>query len=100
MELETLFTVGKIAAALVSIGTAIKYVPKGYRWIRSWKLIKRRDFEALQKILVEHQKCEAEKERLRKLNSPMAREIRAYLENPPDVKVDSEFNVLEPFKNR
>ena len=100
MEMEILITIGKFAGALVSIFGAFKYLPKGYRWIRSWKLIKRREFERLKTIEAEHHKGEAEKERLRKLDSPIAREIRAQLGIPPELKVETEFSVFDKPKNR
>ena len=43
---------------------------------------------------------EAEKERLRKIDSPIAREIRAQLGIPPEPKVETDFSVFDTFKNR
>jgi tRNA A58 N-methylase Trm61 len=80
MDFETLITIGKIASALISIVGAIRYLPKIYRWFRSWKILKQREFERLKTVEAQHQKCEVEKERLGKLDNPMAREIRAQLD--------------------
>lgn len=57
VDAEPIITGGKIAAAIASIATAAKLIPKAYKWLRSWKIIKVRDYDHLKKIETEHQKC-------------------------------------------
>jgi hypothetical protein len=85
MDLDLLYTLGKIAGALVSIGGAIKYVPKWYRWLRSWKLIKRQEFKRLQALDAEQQKR----------TERIAKEIKATIEGSQEVKVDSDAQRFE-----
>ena len=72
--MEILVSIGTIAGAVASIAGAVKYIPKLYNWVCSWKIVKRREFERLKTIEIEHQKCDAEKEKMRSLLKPMARE--------------------------
>ncbi len=56
MDLETVAYGAKVILALGTIIGALNYVPKGYKWLRSWKLIKMSEFEQLKKIEAENQK--------------------------------------------
>ena len=101
--MEILQTVGLVVGIIVGVCTIIAGIPPTVRWLRSWKILRLKEFERLIAIESDHQKCEAEKERLRKLDNPMAREIRAQIERaqkPQDVEVDSKFHLLFAEKNR
>jgi len=87
-----------IAAGIGAIYAAVKAITALIRWLRTWKIIKLQEFKRLKTIEAEHEKCEAEKERLRKLDNPIAREIQAQLERsyePPETEFDPRF----PSKN-
>jgi hypothetical protein len=71
--MDILEAIGKpaeyIVAILVLLGfvlAGVKYVPKGYRRLRSWKIVKRDEYTGLKTIEAEHQKCRPELERLHK----------------------------------
>jgi hypothetical protein len=103
LGVDTLKYVGEIAGGIVAIGIILAGIPPAFRWLRSWKIIKLQEFKRFKGIDAEHHECEAEKERLRKLDNPIARDIRAQLERsyePQEIKVNSEFDAREPFKNR
>jgi hypothetical protein len=91
-----------VAAGIGAICAAVKAIAALIRWLRTWKIIKLQELKRLKAIEAEHQKCEAEKERLRKLDNPIAREIRDQLDRmnePKPIRVNTEFNAREPFKN-
>src|SRR5581483_5407434 len=56
MDLETVAYGAKVILALGTIIGALNYGPKGYKWLRSWKLIKMSEFEQWKKIEAEKQK--------------------------------------------
>ena len=62
-----------IAAGIGASYAAVKAIAALIRWLRTWKIIKLQEFKRLKVIEAEHQKCEAEKERLRKLDNPTKR---------------------------
>ena len=90
---ETLVIVGKIAGAFVAIWAAIKLLARPYRWLRSWKVIKRDVFNRLKTIESQHQQC-----RLDKLLTTKVPESR--LEERREVEVESEFDPSVPVRNR
>lgn len=70
--MEILTTIGETAKHLAAIATVIgfgwagiKYVPKGYRWLRSWKFfIKKAEYDHLKLIKALHSGCNDEYRRL------------------------------------
>lgn len=57
MDFEAIMLIGKAIAALGSIFGAIRYVPKWYRWVRSWTIVKRAEFDRLKQVETKHQQC-------------------------------------------
>jgi hypothetical protein len=78
--MEIIEAIGKPAEYVVAnnrsfrfIWASIMYLPIGYHWVLSWTFINRDELFRLKD-------SEIELERLRKLDSPIAREIKAQLE--------------------
>jgi hypothetical protein len=106
---EIFENVGEIAKhilsilALITLGwTGIKYVPKGYRWIRSRTFIECDELDRLRKIDAKYSKCEAELKSLYETCAPILEQKRAELVRGvigPEVKINSEFDPRSPYKN-
>lgn len=99
--MEALQIVATVVGIIVGLGTILTGIAIAYRWVRKWTFISHEELNRLKGVEAEHQKCEAEKERLRKLDNPMAREIQAQLDRaykPPEV--EAEFDPRFPSKNR
>jgi hypothetical protein len=109
MDIETFITVGKVAGALLSIGALIAYLPKGYRWLRSWKIIKRKEFDRLTGIEAEYNKYVPAIEKQKEKAAEAVKEIHRQLERAQDrshvraesnrIRVNSEFDPRAQFKN-
>ena len=95
MDLDTVIKIGTLVGMIFG---ACKYIPKGWRWIFSWKMVKRKEFERLQEVEAEYKKhfaliqrekrksmdigqeikkkLQREEEKLRKMNEDLLTEIR------------------------
>ena len=94
--MEMVEIVLKIAALIATLCAAIKAIVALVDWLKKWKILKREEFTRLVKLEAEHQKDEAEKERQRKLDNPLAKEIRAQIEKARQpVKVKTDYRVLK-----
>jgi hypothetical protein len=84
-----------IFAVLGSLWAGITYIPKGYRWLRSWAFINREELKRLKD-------SEAELERLRKLDNPLRREILAQINaaRQQPVRMETEFDPRGLFRDR
>lgn len=79
MDLELVILVGKVAGAIVSIGGAIRYLPKAYRWIRSWTIIKRQELDRLRRDAAKHEHSEAALKSLMEFCAPFLAQKRGEL---------------------
>ena len=86
--MEILAIVTQIAVSIGALWGAFKAIAALGRWVRSWTLIKRKDFDRLKTIEAEHQKC------------AVSGQIPTEIEKPYEpLKVYSEFDPRVSFKN-
>lgn len=97
--MEILENVGEVAKHILSIvaliglvWTAAKYLPRGYRWLRSWTFIKREEVDRLKEI-------EAQYENLERAKPRRVAVLESSFIKPPIVNVEREFDPRAPFKN-
>jgi hypothetical protein len=100
--MELVEIVLKTAALIATLYAAIKAIVALVHWLKKWKIIRRREFTRLVKVEAEHQKCETEKDRQRKLDYPLSKETRAQLEMARQieeagqpVRVQTDYQVLK-----
>jgi hypothetical protein len=82
-----------IVGVLGLIWAGIKFIPRGYRWVRSWTFVKSEELERLKTLEKNHKGCE--EERLRSIEET-AKGVRAALEKSREpVKVVTDYKILK-----
>jgi hypothetical protein len=95
--LQALGTQGGMAVGLVSV---VAEILVAYWFLRSFKIIKRREYVRLKGTEAEHQRCQAEWDRMCALDN-WAKDIRIAARGFANkVEVEPEFDAPEPIRNR
>ena len=94
---QTVGTTGGIIIGMVSLAVEILVA---YWFLRTFKIIRRREYTRLQRAEADHQICRAESDHFSTLND-WAKEIRiASRELGNSVQVEPEFDAPRPVRNR
>jgi hypothetical protein len=104
--MEFLKTLGEPATHILAIAgviglvwAGIKYIPKGHRWLRSWKFIKREELARFKQLAEEYEELRRQKpfstavqsafikspEVKKNPETDIARRVREQLEKPPQL---------------
>jgi hypothetical protein len=109
--MEIFLTIGTwilgVLATIVTIWKAIEPISRSWGWLRSWKILKREDFNRLKASEAEHQNCEARYRKLKASYDSLQETCAPYLEQGRkelvsafvkrrQVKVDGEINHFNP----
>lgn len=88
MDLDT---ITKIVGLIATCVGGLKYIPKGWRWLQSWKIVKRKEFERLLEVEAEYRKYAPAIERDMAYTAAVAQQIKRQMEQTQNVrKIDED----------
>ena len=100
--MANLEAVARLLAVFVGVVLVGGGIALAYQWLRSFRVIKRSEYDRLQRAETEHQRCQAEWDRLCTLDN-WAKEIRIGSRNlvkSHNIQVEPEFDARESVRNR
>jgi hypothetical protein len=90
-----------VAGGIVAIWGAIRIITKFHRWLRSWKLLKRKEFERLIAVEAEYKTHKPQIERHEKWAEEAARDIEDQVKRMSgQIKIDEDWDPHLPLRNK